>query len=104
MASGPAVVVPSYDGKPRSHAGDVERVRCVLDHQLVAARLWRRQKISAWVVRKVVVVAEHSYEFVDPIVIRRDVLVPNRPVVAESVTAPRLEIVGSESERDASPV
>src|SRR5688572_1250598 len=61
-------------------------------------------KVPTGVVRQIVVVAEDADQFVESIVVRRDVIVPDRPVVAKTVSTGRLEIVGPETQGDSSPV
>ena len=55
-------------------------------------------------VRQVVVVAEDANQLVDAIVIWCEVRIADWPIVAQPITALRLEIVGPEAERDTSPM
>jgi hypothetical protein len=60
--------------------------------------------MAAGMVRQIVVVAEDSDQLVDAIIVRSDVRVSDRPVVAQAIATLRPEILGAESKRDASPV
>src|SRR2546423_5785233 len=93
-----------YYGESGSDTGDVEAIGGVLHHQLVTARRRRRQKISAGVIPKIVVVAENADKLVQPIVVRRKIGVRDRPIIAESIAALGLEVVPSKAKRNSSPV
>src|SRR6266853_5017033 len=55
-------------------------------------------------VRQIVVVAEDPDQLVDAIIVWSEVRVCDRPIVTKPIAALRLEILGAESKRDASPV
>src|SRR5689334_18829908 len=88
----------------RRYTRHVQLVGRLLDEQLVAAGLRRGLEDAVRFVRQVLVTAEQADEPVDAIVVRRDVVVADRPVVAESVSCLPLKIPGTESQRDAPPV
>src|SRR5665213_1483625 len=85
-------------------AGDIELLARVLDHQLVATGSRCGLKESVRIVVQSLVAAEYADEFIDLRVIRLYVIVPDRPVVAESVDGLAAKIVGAEAEGDAAPV
>ena len=70
----------------------------------MAARSRRGEKIAVGMVAQSFLRSEHADQAIDLVVVGRHVVVGNRPVVAESVVAFRLEIVGAEAKRDAAPV
>ena len=84
-------------GMPRPSAG-------LLDRELVAAGLRGRHEEAVRLVLDPLVRAEDPHHPVEAVVVRLDVLVPDRPVVAEAVAAAGLEVPGAEAERDAAPV
>ena len=84
--------------------GDVQLVGRLLDQQLVAARLRRRLEDAVRLVAQSFVAAEEADEVIDAVVVRLDVVVADRPVVAEAVEALAPEVVGAEAQRDAAPV
>ena len=90
--------------QPAGNAGDLQLVGGLLDEQLVAARLGRRQKDAVGIVRQPFLAAEDTDERVHSIVEGLHVLVGDRPVVAEPIEALPAEIIGTEAQRDASPV
>src|SRR5207237_5909013 len=100
----PTVVLLCNDRETSGDAGDVQSIRGVLDHQLVTTRRRGWQKISARMIGKPVVVTEDSDQLVEPIVVRRQVRIPDWPIIAESVAALRLEIIGTEAKRDSAPM
>jgi hypothetical protein len=55
-------------------------------------------------VRKIVVVAEHSDQLVDTVIVGSEVLIADRPVVTEPVAALCPEVVGAEAQRYSAPV
>ena len=104
VARHPAVERLREDRQPAGDARDLQLVGGLLDEQLVAARLGRRQEDAVGIVRQALVAAEDADERVDPVVVRLHVLVGDRPVVAETVEALAPEVVGTEAQRDAAPV
>src|SRR4029077_13095085 len=91
-------------GESRGSAPDVELVGRVFHHQLIAPRRRRRQKISARMVRQIVVVAENADQLIDAIVVWSEVRICNRPVVTETIATFCPEILGAEARRYAPPV
>src|SRR5690606_21629044 len=85
-------------------AGDLVLVGGALDHAFPAARRGGRMEVAVGVVLQPLVAAEDANQVVDVVVVRLEVVVGDGPVVAESVAGLSLEIVGAETERDASPV
>src|SRR5688572_15820410 len=85
-------------------AADVQALRCLLDQQLVAARLRRRLENAVWVVRQAFVRSEQADVAIDAVVVRLEIVVGDRPVVAETIEALAPEVVGTEAQRDAAPV
>ena len=105
VARRPAVVVLRQDREARRHARDVELLLRPLNQQLVAARLGRRQKDAVGLVGELRQVrAEDADQLVDLVVVRLDVIVGDRPVVAEAIEALAAEVIRAESQRDAPPV
>src|SRR5690606_10907054 len=90
--------------KSRGNAGDVQSVGCLLDQQLVAARLRRGLEDAVRVVRQPLATSEDPDEPIHPIVVRRDVVVAYGPVVTEPVQALSPEIIRAEAEGDPAPV
>src|SRR5262245_65240217 len=74
-----------YVRNPNPVAGALENV-------VEAAHLERRQVFSVGVARTVLDGARHADEFFDPAVVRRDLFVGDRPVVADSVQGSGFEI------------
>jgi len=99
-----AVERPRQDRQARGDAGDPEPIARLLDEQLVTTRLRRRQEDPVRIVAQPFAAAEDPDQPVDPIVVGRDVLVADRPVIAQSVDALAPEVVGPEAERDPAPV
>src|SRR4051812_42900208 len=100
----PAWLRGGEDREARWDAGNLEIVRRLLHEQLVAARLRRREEFAVRLVVDAFLAAEHSDEVVDPVVERREILIADRPVVAESIARLAAEVFGAEAERDAPPV
>ena len=89
----------------RRHTGNVQPFGGLLDQQLIAARLRRRLKNAVRLVRHIrQVCTEDPDEPVDLVVVRFDVVVGDRPVVAEAVKSFPLKVVRTEPQRDAAPV
>src|SRR5947207_3140100 len=105
VARGTSVERPRENRQPRRDAGDVQLLRRFLDQELVAPRLRRRLEDAVGLVREVLqVLAEDADELIDLVVIRLQVLIADRPVVAETVERLAHEIVRPEPQRDAAPV
>ena len=96
------------DRQPRRDARDVQPLGRLLDRQLVAARLRRRHEDAVRLVRQVAlgreVRAEDADEPIELVVVRLQVVVRDRPVVAEAVHALPAEVVRSPAQRDPAPV
>ena len=82
----------------------LSRVGGLLDEQLVAARPRRRQEDAVGLVGQALDRSEDADEPIDAVVVRLQVVVADRPVVAEAVEAAAPEVVGAEAQRDAAPV
>ena len=104
VARHPSVQRLGQNRQPAGNARDLQLVGGLLDEQLVAARLGRRQEHAVGIVRQSLLAAEDADERVDPVVERLHVLVGDRPVVAETIEALPAEVVGTEPERDPPPV
>src|SRR5687767_9458223 len=78
------------------NAADVQPLRGLLDHQFVAARLRRRLKDPVGIVWQSLVRSEEPDVAIDAVVVRLEVVVADRPVVAEAVEALAPEIVRPE--------
>ena len=91
------------DSRDRN-AGDLQLVGRLLDQQLVAARLRRRLKDAVGLVRQAFHRAEDADQAIELVVVRLDVVVGDRPVVAEAVEAAALEVVRAHAQRNAPPV
>jgi len=76
----------------------VQPIGRLLDEQLVAARAWRRLEHPVRLVREALLAAEDPDEPVDLVVVRCDVVVGDRPVVAEAVPTLALEVVRPEAQ------
>src|SRR5947208_12573799 len=92
------------DGETGRDAGNAELLAGLLDHQLVAAGLGRRQELAVGRVLNPLVRAEHADQLFGLVVVRRQVVVSDRPVETLAVAAVRLEVVRTHAQRDASPV
>src|SRR6185503_843342 len=104
VAGGPAVQRPRQNRQPGRDAGDIETFGGLLHHQLVAARLGRREEQAVGGVGDVLLAPKYAHERLELVVIGTDVVVADRPVVAEPVERLRLEVARPEAQRDATPV
>ena len=104
VTGGPAVQGARENREPRRDTGDAQPVRRLLDQQLVAARLRRREEHSVRLVGEVFLAAEDPDQPVDLVVIGRDVGVRDGPIVAQPVAGFALEVVRTEAQRDPAPV
>src|SRR5438046_5394599 len=89
----PAVERLRQNRQPRRDARDAQLVGGLLDQQLVAARLRRRLEDAVRLVRNAFIRAEDTDEAIELVVVRLDVVVRDRPVVAEAIHAAALEVV-----------
>src|SRR5215218_668392 len=96
------------DRESRRHARNVQALGGVLNRQLVAAGLRGRHEDAVRLVRQVAlggeVRPEDPDEAIELVVIRLEVLVCDRPVVAERVHALPAEVVRPPAKRDPAPV
>ena len=92
------------DREPDRNAPDVQALRGLLDQQLVAARLRRRLEDAVRIVGQPFIRSEQADVAIDAVVVRLEVVVADRPVVAEAVEALAPEVVRPEAQRDAAPV
>ena len=104
MTRRPAVQRLRQDREPDRDAPDVQALRGLLDQQLVAARLRRRLEDAVRIVGQPFIRSEEADVSVDAVVVGLEVVVGDRPVVAEAVEALASEIVRPEAERNAAPV
>src|SRR6266852_3984144 len=92
------------DGEARGNADDVELVASLLDHQFGAAGFGRRQEDAVGGAGDIFFRSEHADVGIHFVVIRREILVSDGPIVAETIARGGFEIDGSEAQRDAAPV
>ena len=85
------------DGETRRNTGNTKLLASLLDHQLVAAGLGRWQELA-------VGRPEHADQLFGLVVVRRQVVVSDRPVEPLAVAAVGFEVVRTHAQRDASPV
>ena len=104
VARGPAVQRLREDRQAVRDARDVQLVGRLLDQQLVAARLRRRLEDAVGLVRDAFHRSEDPDEAIELVVVRLDLVVGDRPVVADAVEAAALEVVRAPAQRDAPPV
>src|SRR5205814_1404495 len=84
-----------------------EALRPLCHQQVADQRPGRRQQTSRWRVRRVLqalVAAVYADQQLDPVVIRRDVLVSYGPIEPQPVATVGLEVVGTVAQGDSSPV
>ena len=104
VTGGAPIERPGQNRQPRRNAGDVESIARLLHHQLVAARTRRWKKDPVGFVRKVFNRAENADQSIELVVVRFQIVVADRPVVAKPIDAAPPEIIGAKSERNAAPV
>src|SRR5207249_241238 len=104
VARQPAVDRAREDREARRNANDVELVASFLDHQFRAARLGWRQKDAVGRAGNIFFRSENADVAFHFVVIRREILVSDGPIVAETVARGGFEIDGSKAQRDAPPV
>ena len=104
VARRPAVERLRENRQAIGDARDLQPVGGLLDQQFVAPRLRRRLKHTVGFVWNAFHRPEDPDQAIELVVIRLDVVVGHRPVIAETVEAAPLEIVGSHPQRDAAPV
>ena len=104
MAGGAVVERASQDrqaGRDASHPGAGAGL---LDEQLIAARARGREKHAVRIVGELFAGAEDPDQAIDGVVVGREVVVGDGPVVAQAVDRLAAEVIGSEAEGDPSPV
>src|SRR5687768_2909929 len=104
MTGGPAVQRLRENRETDRNAPDAETLRGLLDQQLVAARLRRRLEDAVRIVWQPFIRSEQADVAVDAVVVRLEVVVADRPVVAKPVETPAAKIVGAKAQRNAAPV
>ncbi len=104
VAGGTAVERLGQNRQPRGNAKNVQMVAGLLDDGFAAAGFGRRLKNSVGRAGNIFFGAENSDVRLDFVVVRRNVIVGERPVVALSVVGASLEIHRSHAQSDASPV
>ena len=92
------------DRHARRQHGDLQLLAGADDELLVAPRLGRRLELAVGLVGVAVARPEDAHEAVHAVVVRGNVLVRDRPVVAVSVAALALEVVRAEAQGDPAPV
>src|ERR1043166_233237 len=104
VALRPTVERLREDRQPGRHARHVEALGRLHDEQLVAPRFGRRQEDAVRGVRNVLVAAEDADQAFELLVVGFDVVVADRPIIAEAVKGVGLEVARAEAQRDATPV
>ncbi len=98
------VVRLSQDRETRRNAQNIEMVARLLDDGFCAARLGRRQKDSIGRAGNIFLGPENSDVRLDLVVVRRDVFVTQRPVVAHTIVRTNFEVDRRHAQGDSSPV
>src|SRR5688572_28720030 len=104
MTGGAAVQRLRQNREPDRDTPDVETLRCLLDEQLVAPRLRRRLKDPIRIIGQPFIRPEQPDVAIDAVVVGLEIVVGDRPVVAEAVKTLAAEIIGTEPQRDTSPM
>src|SRR5580698_779783 len=104
MTGGASVVRLSQNGQPRGDAYHAQLVAGFLDDGFSAAWLGRRQKNAIGRTGNVFFRAEDADVGFDFVVVGRDVVVAQRPVIAHAIVRPDFEIHRGHAQGDASPV
>ncbi len=104
VAGGPAVVRYAQNRQPSGDAGNVQPGAGLLYEQLVAAWARRRQVDAVGLVAHSFPAPEDADEPVHAVVVGRDIIVPDGPVLAQAVEGLPAKVVGPESKRDPAPV
>src|SRR5712692_387952 len=99
-----AVQRTSDDGEARRYADDVELVAGFLDDQFGAARLGWREEDAIGRTGHVFFGSENADVGFHFVVIRREILVGDGPIVAEAIARAGFEVNGGKPQRDAPPV
>ena len=101
MTGRPAVQRLGQDRETIGDAPNIQALGSFLDQQLVAARLRRRLENAVRIVRQPFIRSEEADVSIDAVVVRLEVVVGDRPVVAETIEALAPEIVRTEPQRSA---
>ena len=104
VAGGATVQRLRQDGSACWNAGDAELVAALFHQELPAPGRRRRLEDSVWLVLDALVRPVDPDQPIELVVVRGDIVVGDRPVIAETVMAPRLEIARTEAEGDPPPV
>src|SRR5256714_11015992 len=104
MALRPPVQRTGENGEPRWNTRDVEAPGRLLHQKLVAARLGRRQEEAVRSIGKSLLAPKNPDQLFNAIVVRPNVIVRDRPVVAEAIGRFVSEVTRAEAERNAAPV
>src|SRR5262249_18543959 len=88
----------------RRNAGDVDPIACLLDDGFGASWLWRRQENSIRRAGDIFFGPENSDIGLDLVVVRRQIVVAQRPVVPHAVTGAGFEIDRGKAQRDPPPM
>src|SRR6476659_1563394 len=92
------------DRHPRRYARNLQALARLLDQQLVATRLRRGHEDAIRLVRQVLRRSENPDEPIELVVIRLQLVVADRPIVAEPIDAATAEVVRPEPQRNPAPV
>src|SRR5690606_21170692 len=79
-------------------------LRALFNEELVESRLWRRKENAVRFIEDAFLRSEDADELVDPVVIRRYVVITDRPIIAQAIDIFSFEIIGTKSKRYTSPV
>src|SRR5256885_6975961 len=104
MALRPPVQRTGENGEPRWNTRDVEAPGRLLHQKLVAARLGRRQEEAVRSIGKSLLAPKDPDQLFNAIVVRPNVIVRDRPVVAEAIGRFVSEVTRAEAQRNAAPV
>src|SRR5581483_3330373 len=104
MAGRPIVMRLSQNSETRGNTNDAKLVARFLDDRLRAARLGWRKKNSIRCARNVFLRSKNADVRFHLVVVRREVFVCDRPVIAHAISRARFEIDRSKAKRNASPM
>src|SRR3989441_6173710 len=104
MAGAPAVQRACQNRHARWDAGDAQAVGGLFDQELVAAWFWGWLKNAVGFIRQALFGPEDPDKHVELVEVRLQIVIADRPVVAQSVDAAVPEIVRTEAQRDAPPM
>src|SRR5579863_656623 len=104
VTSSSAIVRLSENSQPRGDACNVQLVAGLLDDSFGAAWLGRRQEDAVGGTGNILFAPEDADVRLDLVVVRSNVVVSERPVVAHAVVRADFEVNGSKAQGNASPV